>query len=783
MNPVQQVEAETRKLECPNSTELSHWLEMGGVSTEGIAEHIESCRSCCETLDRLTSSSIVDSFAHSVSRRPIGLSFLNSPVRAGDMGLLDHYAIERELDAGGMGIVFRAWDMQLERPVAIKLMRIFDNSSAVERFRREARVAAKLVHDNIVPIYSVSETCDGRPYLVMPFIYGESLRQRLDRTPISPRESAEWIRQVAFGLQVAHGMNLIHRDVKPANVLLDSHDGRAKLTDFGLVHETGGQSLSLADGLLGTPEFMSPEQIRNQVLDGKSDVYSLGITLYHCLTGVTPFRGQTFEVLKQQQEQMPLAPSIIRPGIPRDLETICLKAIRKEPSSRYDSAQAFADDLTRFLNGDTILARPASWAERSRVWIRQHPWQALSASLAAASFLVTAIGALLIVRSYEAERKTNLALVKMRGDADQSFQLTRSQLAVVVNRIKNDLLKVPQAEQVAIQSVRDVAKLYSELNGLRPSDRQVAEEYLAALKDQWYSEWLYNGDELERQALELFQSESVRLLEQFPSSSAIAALRAELLLDLAIESENAGDLRQADLFQQQGRELLTQLLASSPDSLPVRALVWKAAWQEYQTARQRKATADQIVQRARRMVEAQQSVIELTPVNERTDAICICIDQMSRLVEAQIEAGQPGEAVLIIDQAHSLLNTLSDASAETLEVRQAHVRVLTAELQMAKTVEDVELQQIKIEQLVTANRSLLHDFPDGETQIQSLARALLEQVEFLYAQGKNNQSSAFIAEIETLLERIDANPTVAAWSKANREKLERFRRQQAFTNQ
>ncbi|MBX3418507.1 MAG: serine/threonine protein kinase [Pirellulaceae bacterium] len=775
MNSARSLNIENHQIECPSANELSLWLERGGVKLDSIAEHIEHCRSCNETLERITQSTLVESYVQSAAQRPIGLSFLNPPERAGDLGRLDHYAVERQLDAGGMGVVFRAWDMQLQRPVAIKLMRMFDNAVAIERFRREARAVAKLTHDNIVPIHSVAETRDGRPYLVMPLVRGESLRQRLNQSSVDPREAAEWIRQVACGLQFAHEAGLIHRDIKPANILLDARDGRAKLTDFGLVQEVDGHSLTQTDGILGTPEFMSPEQIRNQALDGRSDVYSLGIALYQCLTGVTPFRGQTFEVLQQQQDQMPLAPTIIRPDIPRDLETICLKAIRKEPDSRYESAQALAEDLTRFLNGEPILARRASFAERFSAWVRRHPWQTLSATLAVLVFVGTAISVVMLARSYESERKTNLALLQMRDEADQSFQLTRSQLSVVANRIKDDLMQVPQAERIAVESIRDIANLYFNLNQLRPGDQQVAEEYVSALQALWYAEWLYDGGSLEQQARERYQTESARLLAQFPTSSTIAALRAELLLDLAGESENDGDQSRADAHFSQGQALLLELLASGIDTLPVRSLVWKAAWQEFSSAGNRKLSAEQIVELARNMVQAQQSVIELTPIDKRTEAICIGIDQMSRLVEAQIEAQQSSESLPVLEQARALLGSLDDSARETLEVRQAQIRLLRAELQLAKADADVELQKAKIEQLVNANRSQLTAFPDGETQMISLVQSLLEQVDLMIAQGQGDHTDAIFTEIELFLEQIEANPSVAKRSKAQREKLELLR--------
>lgn len=770
-------ESANKRTRCPSRDELSVWLETGGSPGAGIAEHLEDCPACCDALETLTSSTVVDSLVQATTRRPSGLSFLEPPARPGDLGQLGLYAIERELASGGMGIVFRAWDTLLERPVAIKLMRMLASPAASERFHREAKAAAKLVHDHIVPIHSVATTNDGRPYLVMPLIDGESLRQRLQRTTIHPRQAADWIRQVASGLQVAHDSGMIHRDIKPGNILLDSHDRRAKLTDFGLVRIADDQSVAATEGLLGTPEFMSPEQIRNEPLDGRCDVYGLGIALYQCLTGVTPFRGQTFDVLRQQQETLPLAPTLIRADIPRDLETICLKAIRKSPSARYPTAQALAEDLSRFLAGEPILARPVTFAERSRNWIRKHPWQAMSAALAALVFLGTAGGALLLADAYRTQKQTNLALSQSQAEADQAFQLTRDQLTLLVGRLKEELLQMPQAEQIAIQSVRELSGLYSRLNQLRPDDPGVAEEYLQALKEEWYAEWLYDGDALEQQALERFQTESVRLLSEFPGNATIAALRAELLLDLAIEGSNRGDHKEAAQLRAEANQLLTPLEVQSADSLPVRELIWKAAWQAYQAARLQQAAAAELVPLARNLVTAQQAVIELTPSEQKCGAICIGIDQMSRLAEAQTEARQFADAAQTLGQANQLLSSIVQTAEAPLDVRLAEDRLLRADLKLAQARADRPAQKEKLLQLVAANRSLLHDYPEGEMQMKSLASALCEQVEFAIGEGEGAAFNAEVAEIDSLLRRIDANPAVAAWAKPFRERLARIQTQ------
>jgi hypothetical protein len=762
-NRFETTDAKTRSTDCPAETELSGWLNGECLDRQDIVQHVENCPACRRVLDRLTTSTLVNAYADTVSQRPNGLSFLAPPLRSGELGRLHHFSLERELDSGGMGIVYKAWDSDLNRPVAIKLMRFLDNAEAKQRFRREAQAIAKLNHEHIVPILSVAESADGRPYLVMPLIEGETLRQRLTRSPIRPREAAEWIRQVARGLHVAHQAGLIHRDIKPSNILLDQNQQRAKLADFGLVRNIAEQSLAPSAGILGTPEFMSPEQIANSKdLDGRSDVYSLGISLYQCLTGVVPFRGDTFEILQQHREQEPIPPSRLNPAIPPDLQTICLKAIGKEPAQRYASALALADDLERFLAGEPILASGATALQRTRKWVRKHPWQTLSAALVVAAL----VGAML----------SAVMLERLRRDADASFQLTRTQLVGIFDRLKNDLLQVPQVEQAAIQSIRDVVHLYGNLNRLRPNDQEVAEEYLSALKDWWYSEWLYDGDQREQEALDKFQTDSQRLMEHFPDSTKIAALRAELLLDLAIEFENAGDEVQSIQHEQQGNELLVDLLVRDPRSLPVNTLAWKSAYQGYQKGIRQKQSPETLVELAEKMVRLSESVLELTPPASRNEATCICIDQISRLVEAQIANEQLSAAETAIQDCQSLLNSLTPETGATLEVRQAKARILRAQTRIARASIDPKKLELALMRWVTANREIIQSFPEGEVQAKVLAESICELIECRLSQGTIPQVSE-LEELRNLLQRVGVNPSVSAWASPLRERLEKIESQ------
>jgi DNA-binding beta-propeller fold protein YncE len=324
---------------------------------------------------------------------------------------LDSFAIRKELGWGRFGVVYQAVD-ELGRLVAIKVLRPELAASAKERarFEREARQAAAVKHDHIITIYQVGHTPSfPLPYLVMEYLDGESLGEQLRREgALEPREAAGIVQQVARGLAAAHARGLVHRDIKPSNILLESASGRAKLTDFGLAHLTEGASAwsSQSGGMVGTPAYMSPEQIgAADRLDGRSDLYSLGVVLYELLTGERPFRGMAPMVLQQQVQEEPRRPRKLNDAVPRDLETITLKCLAKEPGRRYRGAEELADDLQRWLDGQPIRARPVGMAGRVGRWCRRNP--GLAGAVGAATLFLaigTLVSALLAVHARKQER-------------------------------------------------------------------------------------------------------------------------------------------------------------------------------------------------------------------------------------------------------------------------------------------------------------------------------------------------------------------------------------------
>lgn len=562
----------SQTISCPSEETLAQLLDGTIDDVRKIELHLQNCNSCQSRLDKLSQSDVLQPFRkdekyHSDSAT---LRFLDAPTRQDDLGTIDRFHAEAEIGRGGAGVVFRCFDPELQRHVAVKVLGSDGGFRSEARFERESKVAAKVRNDHIVSVHSIGKTSDGRPYIVMPLVSGNSLKDALAAQLPDENQVATIVGEIANGLHAIHVAGIVHRDVKPANILMDSSDGRAKLTDFGLAQDNvAGLTLTQADVLCGTPEYMSPEQSEGKEVTAQSDIYSLGITLYECLTGTTPFRGGALNILQQHCNVEPIRPKQINPTISRSIETICLKTISKEPSRRYHSAKELSDDLQRLKQGQPILARDLPWWEKLIMWSRRNRNVAIWAATSAILLIAIGVGASIAAWNFK-EANNRILVEKQKATSAQQRAVQDRTAAVnaltnLVDSLYNDLSenaatieareKLVDAAISGLQSVSTVddddiaADRTAFLASLRVAD-------LSALKgdNETAAENYERAIELARTLVELRPDDDMQKLDLALAISQMGVLNrdnnADLSLKLSSESE----------------AILTKVLANNPDN-------------------------------------------------------------------------------------------------------------------------------------------------------------------------------------------------------------------------
>lgn len=494
--------------------------------------------------------------------------------------VLGDYELLAELGKGGMGVVYKARQRRADRIVALKIIRpdrlgsLSESSQAaiIERFRKEAQAAARLQHDNIVTVYEVGEV-DGCHYFSMQYVPGDSLSDRLRAGPLDNKQSARLLEPVCRAVHAAHQVGVLHRDIKPQNIMIEAESERPRIADFGLAKLADDKvELTKSGEMMGTPPYMPPEQFGDAAnCTAKADIYSLGATLYHSLSGRPPFQAATsIATMRQVLAEDPVNLRQLNAAVDIELETICMKCLEKEPERRFESAQVLADELQRYLKGEPILSRPLSQAQRVKRWCRRNPMIATSLGGVAGSILI-ALGALAFafVNSQQAKEKVEKSLDETRiarALSESSFQDALSAVNEFFTRVSEDRLLNEPGAQGLRRELLDLARdYYLRLLVQRTGDDTVQEELAAT----HYRLGLITEELDSPQAsIESYQTARMMLtaqLEKHPKSAVRKKFLSNTLNAMGRAYTRLKQLDKAEGLFKESRRIRQELLVSTDD--------------------------------------------------------------------------------------------------------------------------------------------------------------------------------------------------------------------------
>lgn len=632
------------------------------------------------------------------------------------------YEILGELGRGGMGIVYRARQLSARRIVALKVVRrdlleaMPDDTraSTLDRFRSEAQTAAHLNHDNLVTVFEVGEH-QGMYYYAMRYVEGSSLADMLRDGPLDQQRAAKYLAPIAQVLHEAHRQGILHRDLKPHNILVDAKLDRPLLADFGLAKFVERSSeLTHAGELLGTPAYMSPEQATDSTrADALSDVYSLGATLYHLLTGRPPFQAASLtELIRQVTSDEPVSPRRLNPSLDRDLETICLKCLQKEPARRYASSLALAEDLQRYLEGHPIVARPINIVGRVWRYGRRNPRTAalilLAAALTCYAVAATTVGYVrtraallksesrlqlalevvddLFTRVSEDELLNEPGMQSLRKELlsralehYQFFLSESGQNEAIRKGVTAARFRVGMILQLDERTWGDAAR---ELELAAAQQRALLTEYpgdeecqkmLADITNALGNLCIRQGDvDAARKAFEEAARWRLDLTKRFPDKTPYQRLLANVWMNLSLVEQKEQHYEQALEFLKQAQQLRVELLTREPQSLVVR--------RDYAKGFARRAGLYLAVEeKAKAAAEYQQAVTEFDAVlkadsrslTARADLGSVC----RQLGELRAELGELAAALEMFTAARGPLQSLALGNPTVTDYQEEFVKL------------------------------------------------------------------------------------------------------------
>jgi serine/threonine protein kinase len=690
------------------------------------------------------------------------------------------YQILRELGRGGMGVVYLAQQEKLQRLVALKMILSGSHASPEDlvRFLGEAEAVAQLQHPHIVQVYEIGQQ-EGRPYFSLEFVPGGSLDKHLAGKPQPPREAAQFVATLAEAMQTAHGQGIVHRDLKPANILLQAKsasrnstapasppeaadsvfrlaDFSPKVTDFGLAKRLQIDSHQTKTGeILGTPSYMAPEQAagRGREIGPASDQYALGTILYELLVGRPPFVGlmpmdTVFQVLSQE----PLPPSRLQPRVPRDLETICLKCLQKEPSRRYPSMQALAEDLQRFLRDEPILARPTSRRERLWRWCRRNP---AVAALSTVAVLLLVAGSLISTYFAVKAEERAAAAEREQQKTRESLAFARQALEETTSFAVQDLLaRQTQLTEAHRQYLRRVLAAYDRFTQQVATDAASRQGQAEALRTvgnlrSKLGEWR-EADEAYRQAGELFS----QLTQEAPHLPELQPCRAACLMERGLALRQLGRHPEALAALEQALALFQTLHDAEPKN-PKRQLSLSGILANYSVQlglAGDSAAAETALLRANTLLEvlgrADPENLEL----QRRRAVC-----QTGLATLRQGMGRLAEAKENMLQAHAQLQALATKHRDHPALRSDYVGCCVNLGNIHADLQESAAAEASFRRAIAEASSLVHEYPAIPAYRSDLINVRRNLGAVLEGQGRLEEASEQNRQALLLGEKLAAD--------------------------